>query len=91
MLNFNCGNNFMTKDLQSTLRCKDFANSHVTKTDIEACNTDYKCKPTFLITNQTLIYKGIILYKLNNKIQGTVHLNFSDIDLEPPVKMVSLT
>lgn len=91
MLNFDCGNKIMTKDLQSTVKCKEFPNSHVNITDIKACNnTEYICNLTFLITNKTLKYKNFILHNTNNKIQGTIHLNFSDIGLEPPVKMAGL-
>ncbi len=90
MLNFDCGNRIMTKDLQSTVKCKEFPNSHVTITDIKAFSTNYKCNLTFLITNKTLKYKDFVLYKVDNKIHGTINLNFSDIDLEPPVKMAGL-
>jgi hypothetical protein len=90
MLNFDCGNKIMTKDLKSTVKCKEFPNSHVFINDIKACDTDYKCNLTFLITNKTLKYKDFILHKVDNKIQGTINLNFSDIGLEPPVKMAGL-
>jgi hypothetical protein len=90
MFNFDCGNKIMTKDLQSTVKCNEFPNSHVTMTNIQACDTNYKCNLTFLITNKTLKYKDFILYKVDDKIHGTIHLNFSDIDLEPPVKMAGL-
>ncbi|EIA09079.1 hypothetical protein [Flavobacterium frigoris] len=90
MLNFDCGNKVMTKDLRKTIMCKKFPNSNVTITDIKVCNTDYRCNLSFLITNKTLKYKDFILHKVDNKIHGTIHLNFSDIDLEPPVKMAGL-
>lgn len=90
MVNFDCGNNTMTKDLQSTVKCKKFPNSHVTMTDIEICDSDYKCDLSFLITNKTLKYNDFILYKTGNKIHGTINLNFSDVGLEPPVKMAGL-
>ncbi len=90
MHNFDCGNKLMTKDLKSTVKCKEFPNSYVTITDIKACNTNYKCNLTFLITDKTLKYKDFILYKTDDKIHGTINLNFSDIDLAPPVKMAGL-
>lgn len=90
MLNFDCGNKVMTKDLRKTIKCDKFPNIHVALTDIKSCNTNYKCNLTFLITNKTLKYKNFILYQLDNKVQGTIHLNFSDIDLKPAVKMVGL-
>ncbi|WP_367755108.1 hypothetical protein [Flavobacterium sp. WC2430] len=90
MLNFDCGNKIMTKDLQSTVKCKEFPNSHVTITDIKAYKSDYKCNLTFLITDKKLNYKDFILYKEDDKIHGTININFSDIDLDPPVKMAGL-
>lgn len=90
MLNFDCGNKLMTKDLLSTVKHKKFPNSYVKITDIKPYNKYYKCNLTFLITDKTLNYKDFILYKSDNKIQGTISLNFSDIDLEPPVKMAGL-
>lgn len=90
MQNFDCGNKIMTKDLQRTVKCKEFPNSHVTITDIKAYKSDYKCNLTFLITNKTLKYKDFILYKGDNKVHGNININFSDIDLDPPVKMAGL-
>lgn len=90
MLNFDCGNKLMTKDLRSTVKSKKFPNSYVCISDIKPYNNDYKCNLTFLITDKTLKYNNFILYKADHKIQGAINLNFSDIDLEPPVKMAGL-
>lgn len=90
VINFDCGNKLMTKDLQKTVKSKIFPNSYVSITDIKPYNKNYKCNLTFLITNRVLKYKDFILYKTDNKIQGTINLNFSDIDLHPPVKMAGL-
>lgn len=90
MSDFDCGNKIMTKDLQGTVKVKRFPNSTVIITDIKQCGESYKCNLTFLITDKTLRYKDFILYCSDNKVQGSLNLNFSDIELEPPVKMAGL-
>ncbi|WP_428230012.1 hypothetical protein [Flavobacterium sp.] len=90
MSDFDCGNKIMTKDLQGTVKIKQFPNSTVTITDVKPFGKNYKCNLTFVITNKTLRYKDFILYGSDNKIQGSLHLNFSDIELEAPVKMAGL-
>ncbi len=90
MSNFDCGNKIMTKDLQGTVKIKQFPNSTVCIKDIRSVGKNYKCNLTFLITNKTLQYKDFILYSDDNKIQGSLNLKFSDIDLEPPTKMAGL-
>lgn len=90
MHNFDCGNKLMTKDLKSTIKCKEFPNSYVTITDVKPYLTNYKCNLTFLITDKTLKHKDFILYKTDDKIHGTIKLNFSDVALTPPVKMAGL-
>jgi hypothetical protein len=90
MSNFDCGNKIMTKDLQGTVKVKQFPNSTVSITDIKPCGKNYKCRLNFYITDKTLKYKDFILYNTDDKIQGTLSLKFSDIELEPPVKMAGL-
>ena len=90
MVKFDCGNRIMTKDLQSTVKTTQFPSSLVTITDIKPYGNYYKCNLTFLITNKTLRYKDIVMTKDNNKIQGVIALNFSDVGLIPPVKMGGL-
>lgn len=90
MSDFDCGNKIMTKDLQGTVKAKKFPNSTVIITDVKPFGKNYKCNLTFLITNKTLKYKDFILYQCDDKIQGSLNLNFSDIELEPPVKMAGL-
>ncbi|KQW98499.1 hypothetical protein [Flavobacterium sp. Root420] len=90
MSNFDCGNKIMTKDLQGTVKIKQFPNSTVCIRDIRQVGKNYKCNLNFLITNKTLKYKDFILYTDVNKIQGTLNLKFSDIELEPPTKMAGL-
>ena len=90
MTNFDCGNKIMTKDLQGTVKAKTFPNSTVCLTDIKPNGKNYKCNLNFLITNKTLKYKDFVLYNVDDKIQGTLSLKFSDLELEPPVKMVGL-
>jgi hypothetical protein len=90
MSNFDCGNKIMTKDLQGTVKIKIFPNSIVSITDIKPFGKNYKCSLNFLITNKTLKYKDFILYTDNDKIRGALNLKFSDIELEPPVKMAGL-
>ncbi|RYJ39767.1 YceI family protein [Flavobacterium anhuiense] len=90
MSNFDCGNKIMTKDLQGTVKVKKFPNSTVCISDIKPIGKNYKCRLNFFITDKTLKYKDFILYNTDDKIQGTLSLKFSDIDLEPPVKMAGL-
>lgn len=90
MSNFDCGNKIMTKDLQGTVKIKQFPNSKVSITDIKPNGKNYKCRLNFYITDKTLKYKDFILYNTDDKIQGTLNLKFSDIELEPPVKMAGL-
>ena len=90
MVKFDCGNRIMTKDLQSTVKTTQFPSSFVTITDIKSYGNHYKCNLNFLITNKTLRYKDFVLTKDNNKLQGIIALNFSDIGLIPPVKMGGL-
>jgi len=90
MTDFDCGNKIMTKDLQGTVKAKKFPNSTVFLSDIRPSGKNYKCNLTFLITNKTLKYKDFILYNAEDKIHGSLNLNFSDIELVPPVKMAGL-
>ncbi|WP_343694045.1 hypothetical protein [Flavobacterium sp.] len=90
MSNFDCGNKIMTKDLQGTVKVKQFPNSTVCITDVKSCGKNYKCRLNFYITDKTLKYKDFILYNSDDKIQGTLNLKFSEIGLEPPVKMAGL-
>lgn len=90
MSNFDCGNKIMTKDLQGTVKVKTFPNSVVCITDIKPSGKNYKCNLAFYITNKTLKYKDFILYTNDEKIHGSLNLKFSDIELEPPVKMAGL-
>ncbi|MFD2941434.1 hypothetical protein [Flavobacterium notoginsengisoli] len=90
MSDFDCGNKIMTKDLQGTVKVKKFPNSTVSISDIKPSGKNYKCRLNFYITDKTLKYKDFILYNTDDKIQGTLSLKFSDIELEPPVKMAGL-
>jgi len=90
MSNFDCGNKIMTKDLQGTVKVKKFPNSTVCITDVKQSGKNYKCRLNFYITDKTLKYKDFILYDQDDKLQGTLNLKFSDIELEPPVKMAGL-
>ncbi|WJS96473.1 hypothetical protein NYQ10_08420 [Flavobacterium johnsoniae] len=90
MSNFDCGNKIMTKDLQGTVKVKKFPNSTVSITDIKKDGKNYKCRLNFYITDKTLKYKDFTLYNSDEKIQGTLNLKFSDIELEAPVKMAGL-
>ncbi|HEY1192665.1 hypothetical protein, partial [Flavobacterium sp.] len=90
MSNFDCGNKIMTKDLQGTVKVKKFPNSTVSISDIKRDGKNYKCRLNFYITDKTLKYKDFILYNTDDKIQGTLSLKFSDIELEAPVKMAGL-
>ncbi|MFD1603998.1 YceI family protein [Flavobacterium artemisiae] len=90
MAAFDCKNRIMTKDLQSTVKVKKYPNSFVTISEIKPCAKNYRCNLTFAITDKTLKYKDFILKTSDNKIQGSFNLNFSDIGLEPPVKMGGL-
>lgn len=90
MINFDCGNKIMTKDLQSTVKIKTYPKSDVKITDIKPCGKNYKCNLSFLITDKTLKYKDFTLVTSGNKIQGSINLNFSDIGLKAPVKMAGL-
>lgn len=90
MSNFDCGNKIMTKDLHGTVKIKTFPNSVVCITDIKPTGKNYKCNLAFYITNKTLKYKDFILYTNDEKIHGSLNLKFSDIELEPPVKMAGL-
>ncbi|WP_228526612.1 MULTISPECIES: hypothetical protein [unclassified Flavobacterium] len=90
MSSFDCGNKIMTKDLQGTVKVKQFPNSSVCITDVKPSGKNYKCKLNFFITDKILKYKDFILYNSDDKIQGTLNLKFSDLELEPPVKMAGL-
>ncbi|MBS7252537.1 hypothetical protein KHA98_01055 [Flavobacterium branchiicola] len=90
MSNFDCGNKIMTRDLQGTVKVQKFPNSTVSITDIKPSGKNYRCKLNFYVTDKTLKYNDFILYNADNKIQGTLNLKFSDLELEPPVKMAGL-
>lgn len=90
MCDFDCGNKIMTKDMQGTVKVKKFPNSTVYITDIKPSGKNYKCNVAFFITNKALKYKDFILYTDDDKIHGSLNLKFSDIELEPPVKMAGL-
>lgn len=90
MSNFDCGNRIMTKDLQGTVKEKKFPNSTVCISDVKQSGKNFKCRLNFQITDKTLKYKDFILYNYDDKIEGSLNLKFSDIELEPPVKMAGL-
>ncbi|RUT69366.1 hypothetical protein D0817_16120 [Flavobacterium cupreum] len=90
MTNFDCHNKIMSKDLKGTVKAAEFPNSTVSITEIKQSGKNYKCSLSFFITDKTLKYKDFSLYTVNDKIQGTLNLKFSDIGLEPPVKMAGL-
>lgn len=90
MSGFDCGNKIMTKDLQGTVKVKEFPNSIVSITDIKPSGKNYKCNLNFYITDKTLKFKDFILYNANDKIEGTLNLKFSDLEMQAPVKMAGL-
>jgi len=90
MSKFDCGNKIMTKDLQGTVKVKQFPNSTVSLSDIKPCGKNYKCNLTFIVTNKTLKYKDFMLYNADDRIHGSLNLNFSDIELKAPVKMAGM-
>lgn len=90
MIDFDCGNKIMTKDLQGTVKVQKFPNSDVCLTDIKQNGKNYKCNLTFFITNKAVKYKDFNLYTTDDKIQGTLNLKFSDLDMVAPVKMAGL-
>jgi hypothetical protein len=90
MSDFDCGNKIMTKDLQGTVKAKKFPNSTVCITDIKPSGKNYKCNLNFHITDKTLKYKDFVLCNTDKKIEGTLNLRFSDLEMEAPVKMAGL-
>jgi len=90
MSDFDCGNKIMTKDLQGTVKVKKFPNSKVYLTDIQSNGKNYKCNLNFYITDKTVKYKDFILYNTDKKVEGTINLKFSDLEMEAPVKMAGL-
>ncbi|KLT69869.1 MULTISPECIES: hypothetical protein [Flavobacterium] len=90
MLRFDCRHRIMTKDFQTTVKVKKYPTSSVTIYDIRTYGKNYKCNLSFLITDKTFKYKDIILNTSGNKIEGIINLSFSEIGLEPPVRMAGL-
>lgn len=87
MGDFECGNRIMNKDLKTTVKAAKFSKSIVTITNIKPFGTHYKCSLNFKITDKTLSYQNLILKNNKESLEGSVTVNFSDIDLEPPTKM----
>jgi len=87
MSNFDCGNRIMNKDLKTTVKTATFPKSTVTITNIKSFGTNYKCNLNFRITDKTLSFQNMILKNTKESLEGSVSVNFSDIDLEPPTKM----
>ncbi|MGL5113652.1 MAG: hypothetical protein ACRC6O_13550 [Flavobacterium sp.] len=87
MVKFDCGNKIMTKDLQATVKTSQFPSSFVTLSNIRSVGNNYKCDLNFCVTNKTMLYKDFMLNNTNNKLQGTISFNFSDVGLAAPVKM----
>ncbi|MGL2994275.1 hypothetical protein [Flavobacterium sp. TSSA_36] len=90
MVKFDCGNKIMTKDLQGTVKADQFPFSVVTLSNIRPFGNHYKCNLNFCIVTKTLVYKDFILTNTNQKLQGAIALQFTDIGLSPPVKMGGL-
>lgn len=91
MVKIDCGNKIMTKDLQTTVKSTQYPSSNVTLADIKPIgNNQYKCQLSFIITNKTIRYKDFLLTKNNQQLKGRIALKFSDIGLQPPVKMGGL-
>lgn len=90
MVKFDCGNKIMTKDLQSTVKANQFPSSFVTLSNIRPFGNHFKCDLNFCITNKNRVFKDFVLNTVNNKIQGAISLNFSDLGLTAPVKMAGL-
>lgn len=87
MSNFQCGNRIMDKDLKTTVKASKFPKSTVSITNIKAHGTQYKCNINFRITDKTLTFQNLILKNTKETLEGSVAVNFSDIELEPPTKM----
>ncbi|WP_268848888.1 hypothetical protein [Flavobacterium aestivum] len=90
MNNFECGNRTMNKDLRNTVKATQFPKSTVTITNIKPSGTDYKCSLNFHITDKNLSYKDLVLKNTKESLEGIVTVKFTDIGLEPPVKMGGL-
>lgn len=87
MGNFDCGNRIMNKDLKTTVKATTFPKSTVTITNIKAFGSNYKCNLNFRITDKILSYQNLVLKNTKETIEGSLAVNFSDINLEPPTKM----
>jgi hypothetical protein len=87
MSNFDCGNRIMNKDLKTTVKATTFPKSTVTITSIKASGNNYKCNLNFRITDKILSYQNLVLKNTKETLEGSLAVNFSDINLEPPTKM----
>ena len=90
MNNFECGNKIMNKDLKVTIMADKFPKSYVSITNIKPYAINYKCNLNFLITNKNVKFKDLVLKNSKEKLEGTIALKFSDLDLVPPTKMAGL-
>ncbi|WP_348797800.1 hypothetical protein [Flavobacterium adhaerens] len=87
MNNFDCGNKIMEKDLRTTVKANKFPKSSVTITNIKPFGNNYKCSLNFRITDKVISYQNLVLKNNKESLEGSVNVNFSNIDLEPPTKM----
>jgi hypothetical protein len=90
MNNFECGNRIMNKDLKTTIKANKFPKSYVSITNIKSFSNNYKCNLNFLITNKNIKFKDLVLKNSKERLEGTIALKFSDLELIPPTKMAGL-
>jgi hypothetical protein len=84
---FGCGNFILNHDFRKTLKEKEFPQIEIELSNFKKHNNQYSCDLILELVGKQRIYKNLPLKINQNRLHGTVILNFNDFELTPPKKM----
>jgi hypothetical protein len=84
---FGCGNFILNSDFRKTLKEKEFPQIRIELSNFKNSRDNYYCDLTLNLVGKQKIYRNLPLKFEDNRLNGSITLNFSDFDLTPPKKV----
>lgn len=82
--NFDCGNYFIRKDFQKTLKSSEYPSAIFSIFNLRENNDNFLCDIKLDIVGKTRFFKNISLNKVNNnQLQGNLTISIRDLELTP--------